>query len=114
MISGLTATLVALVIGYELNFQIKGLPNALQTCGIRLATWVLLAAGLNFFILRGVLGLDRTFEAAVMIMAVLPAPFVIPLYLQEGEQVEQEAILNVLSLGIVIALLGSMIVKLLY
>jgi predicted permease len=114
MLAGLTASLVALIIGFELNFQPGSLVKALQLCLIRLVTWVLLALAFNTFIVQGMLGLDSTFAAAVMIMAILPAPFVIPLYLREGEPMEKAVILNVLSLGILFALAGSMVVKLLY
>lgn len=114
MLAGLTAPLVALIIGYELNFQPSSISKSLQTVALRLVVWVSLALALNAFVIRAMLGLDRIFEAAVLLMAVLPAPFVIPLYLREGEQADRDYILNTLSLGIVVALAASIIIKLVY
>jgi hypothetical protein len=47
-------------------------------------------------------------------MAILPAPFVIPLYLQESSSIERGYILNTLSLGTIAALVGSVLVKMIY
>ena len=54
------------------------------------AVWVALALVFNVLVIRGVLGLDTVFEAAVMLMAILPAPFVIPLYLRQGDGEERD------------------------
>jgi hypothetical protein len=70
--------------------------------------------GFNALVMRPVLGLDRTFEAAVLLMAVLPGPFVIPLYLKEGEQDERAYIVNTLSLGTLAALAAAVLVRLAY
>ena len=114
ILAGLTTPLVALVIGYELRFQRGGLLQPLLTVLLRLAVWVTVAVAFNFIIIRQLLGLDRLFEAAVLLMALLPAPFVIPLYLQENDLAERDYILNTLSLGTVVALIGGILVRLLY
>jgi len=114
LLAGMTPILVALAIGYELSFQSKNMFKAFQTAVIRLGTWVILALVLNAVVVHGILGLDRTFEAAVMIMAILPAPFVIPLYLREGDLGDRNYIINMLSIGIIAALAGSIVVKLLF
>lgn len=114
ILAGLTTPLVALVIGYELRFQRGGLLQPFLTVLIRLGVWVVLALALNLFVIRQLLGLDRLFEAAVLLMALLPAPFVIPLYLQESDLSERDYILNTLSLGTVAALIGAIVVRMLY
>lgn len=114
ILAGLTMPLVALIIGYELSFKPGSLARPLQTVALRLVVWVALALGFNALVIRGALGLDPVFEAAVMLMAVLPAPFVIPLYLRQGEAAERDYIVNTLSLGTVAALVGVVVVRLLY
>ncbi len=114
MLAGLTTPLVALVIGYELHFQPGAFATALQTALLRLGLWVGLALAFNALVIRAVLGLDRTFEAAVMLMAVLPAPFVVPIYLKGEEREERDYILNTLSIGTVLALAGSVVVRMVY
>jgi predicted permease len=111
ILAGLTTPLVAIVIGYQLNFHAGKLIPAFQTVLLRLAVWVLLALGFNALVIRNGLGLDRTFEAAVLLMAVLPAPFVIPFYLNEDDLVERDTILNVLSIGTILALVGGILIR---
>jgi predicted permease len=114
ILAGLTTPLVALVIGYELRFQRSGLLQPFLTVFIRLVVWVALALALNHLVIRQLLGLDRLFEAAVLLMALLPAPFVIPLYLQESDLSERDYILNTLSLGTITALVGAIVVRMFY
>jgi len=114
ILAGLTMPLVAVVIGYELSFKAGSVLKPLQTVALRLGVWVLLALGFNALVIRGILGLDRVFEAAVMLMAVLPGPFVIPLYLRQGEGDERDYIVNTLSFGTIAALIGIVIVRLIY
>ncbi len=114
ILAGLTTPLVALTIGYELRFQKGRLALPLQTVVLRLVLWVGLALLFNFLVIRQSLGLDRTFEAAVLLMAILPAPFVVPFYLKAGESEERDYILNTLSLGTIVTLIGSVIIRLMY
>ena len=114
ILAGLTTPLVALTIGYELRFQKGRLALPLQTVALRLVLWVGLALLFNFLVIRQSLGLDRTFEAAVLLMAILPAPFVVPFYLKAGESEERDYILNTLSLGAIVTLIGSVIIRLMY
>jgi predicted permease len=114
ILAGLTMPLIAIVIGYELSFKAGSLVRPLQTVALRLVVWVALAVAFNALVIRGVLGLDPVFEAAVMLMAVLPAPFVIPLYLRQGEEKDRDYIVNTLSIGTVAALVGVVVVRMIY
>ncbi len=114
LLAGLTMPLVAIVIGYELSFKAGSLVQPLQTVALRLVVWVALAVGFNALVIRGILGLDPVFEAAVLMMAVMPAPFVIPLYLRQGEAKERDYIANTLSLGTVAALAGVVVVRMIF
>ena len=114
ILGGLTTPLVAMVIGYELQFQKGRMALPLQTVALRLVVWVGLALLFNALVIRQLMGLDRNFEAAVMLMAILPAPFVVPIYLRDDHKGEQDYILNVLSIGTVVALIGGAIIRLVY
>lgn len=113
LLAAMTMPLVGLVIGYELHFNRRSLGQSFLTVLLRLLVWVGLALALIHLLLRPLLGIDPLFEAAALVMAVLPAPFVIPLYLQKGAEKERDYILNTLSLGTLAALLGTVIIKLL-
>jgi hypothetical protein len=103
--------------------------------------WVVLAVAFNVIVIDGLLGLDRLFQAAVMTMAVLPPPFVIPLYLHarsrgggaavdgphglehDGEaaaggsrisEADHDYVLSTLSLGTVATLAAFLVVGVVY
>jgi len=84
LVGAMTTPLIAIVIGYSTRLRRGALGAPLRTVGVRLTIWVVLAIAFNVVVIDGLLGLDRLFQAAVMTMAVLPPPFVIPLYLHAG------------------------------
>jgi predicted permease len=114
ILAGLTTPLVAIVIGYGLNFKAGRVSAALQTVFLRLLVWVSLALLINHFIIRQWFQLDRIFEAAVLLMFILPAPFVIPLYSRSSDETDQDYILNTLSIGTLAALVGVIVIRLFY
>jgi len=113
-IAGLTTPLVAIVIGYGLNFKPGRVSAAVQTVFLRLAVWVSLALLINQFIIRQWFHLPDIFEAAVLIMFILPAPFVIPLYSRSSDEAEQDYILNTLSIGTIVSLSGVVVIRFFY
>jgi hypothetical protein len=58
---------------------------------VRLTAWVAFALVFNAVVVDGLLGLDRLFQAAIVTMAVLPPPFVVPLYLRAAARRRAEA-----------------------
>lgn len=81
LLGACTTPLIAIVIGYSTRLRPGALGRPARTVAVRLAAWVLLGVPFSVFFVEGLLGLDRLFGAAVMTMAVLPPPFVIPLYM---------------------------------
>lgn len=81
LVGAMTTPLMAIVIGYSTRLRRGSLGTPLRTVAVRMTIWVALAAAFNAIVIDGLLHLDRLFQAAVMTMAVLPPPFVIPLYL---------------------------------
>ncbi len=114
LLAGLTMPLVGLVLGFELNIQPGRLAAPLRTALLRLALWVGLGLLVNRVVIAGWLGLDAGFQAAVMLMFVMPAPFVIPLYLKDATQDEKAYILNTLTISTLLALAGVVLVRVMY
>ena len=81
-LSAMTTPLITLVIGAttRISAGALGLPRGRWPFGWRLGRARARVRGVR----RDVLGLDPLFAAAIFTMAVLPAPFVIPLYMPEG------------------------------
>jgi len=111
LLGGMTTPLVALIIGSELRLQTGGLSKPIRTTFLRLLVWV--PAGLLFSL--GVVGLlldlDRTYQAAVMTMAILPPPFVIPLFMKSASDDETVYVVNTLSLFTIVTLVAFVILS---
>jgi hypothetical protein len=105
-LSAMTTPLITLVIGATTRISAGSLGRPLRTVVVRMALWVALAFLFAAFVTNG-LGLDALFAAAIFTMAVLPAPFVIPLYMPEGADAEEhDFVTSVLSVGTVATLIA--------
>ncbi len=112
LLGACTTPLIAVVIGYSTTLRPGALSRPARTVAIRLVAWVLLAVPFVMFVVRGVLGLDPLFAAAVMTMAILPPPFVIPLYMgsRPEDQAERDYVADTLSLATVATLVAFTVV----
>jgi predicted permease len=86
LLGALTTPLIAIVIGYSTRLRQGSLGAPLGTVAVRMTAWVAFALVFNAVVIDGLLGLDRLFQAAIMTMAVLPPPFVVPLYLRAARR----------------------------
>jgi hypothetical protein len=82
LLASLTTPLIALAIGASTSLRRGTLGAPIRTVVVRMTIWVVLATLFVVLVVDGLLGLDRLFQAAVLTMAILPPPFVIPLYLR--------------------------------
>lgn len=112
LLGACTTPLIAVVIGYSTRLGRGALGRPARTVAIRLAAWVALAVPFAVFVVQGVLGLDPLFAAAVMTMAILPPPFVIPLYMgsRPEDVAERDYVADTLSLGTVVTLVAFPVV----
>lgn len=112
LLGACTTPLIAVVIGYSTRLGRGALSRPSRTVAIRLTAWVTLAIPFTAFIVRGVLGLDALFAAAVMTMAILPPPFVIPLYMgsRPEDEAERDYVADTLSLATVVTLVAFPVV----
>jgi predicted permease len=120
MLAAVTTPAIAIVIGYSTSFSAGSLLDPAKTLAVRLPIWIAAAAVFNLVVIQGWLGLDRLFAAAVMTMAVLPPPFVVPLFMARarGRDVtadpDHDYLANTLSLATIVTLVLITIVGVIY
>jgi malate permease and related proteins len=120
LLAALTTPLIALVIGASTALRRGSLAGPIRTVAVRMTIWVALALAFNVIVIERLLGLDRLFQAAVLTMAVLPPPFVLPLYLRpspEGDEIgeqERQYTVNTLSVATLATLVAIVFISLLY
>jgi len=112
LLGACTTPLIAVVIGYSTRLGRGALSRPARTVAIRLTAWVTLAVAFTVIVVQGLLGLDALFAAAVMTMAILPPPFVIPLYMgsRPADEAERDYVADTLSLATVVTLVAFPVV----
>ncbi len=120
MLAAVTTPAIAIVIGYSTSFSAGSLSDPAKTLAVRLPIWIVAAMLFNWLVIDMWLGLDRLFQAAVMTMAVLPPPFVVPLYMARArgrdvtDDPDHDYLANTLSLATVVTLVLITVVGVLY
>ncbi len=120
MLAAVTTPAIAIVIGYSTSFSAGSLSDPVRTLAVRLPIWIGLALLFNWLVIDQWLGLDRLFGAAVMTMAVLPPPFVVPLYMARArgrdvsDDPDHDYLANTLSLATVVTLVLITVVGVVY
>jgi hypothetical protein len=110
LIAALTTPLVTLIIGAEIRLERGNLSRPARTILLRYLVWIPAALALNALVVSRLLGLDTTYQAAVMTMAILPPPFVIPLFMHTAGPDEQAYVVNTLSLATVVTIIAYVFV----
>ncbi len=91
-----TAGMILIVVGYELNFEKTLVVPVIKTVLLRLAVLgVLLVMG--SMVIFTIIPFDKQLFMALLLMYALPAPFIIPLFAEAGE--DGAYISNTLSVG---------------
>ncbi len=106
LVGGLTTPLVALLVGFDLRLELRGLGRPALTLALRLLLWIPVGLVIAELLVRRWLGLDAGYAAAVMLLVVLPPPFVVPIFLPEHERAELDFAVRTLALATVVALAG--------
>jgi len=114
VMGSVTMPLVALVLGYELRLKPDNLLQPLKTIGFRLLAWVPLGLLFNALVIDRLLDLPRIYHAAVMVMFILPPPFVAPLFMRAASDQDRDYVLNSLSLAVLLTLVAVIIVRTIY
>jgi len=97
-----TSTLILIIMGYQLHVSRQLLRPVLTTMGLRLGVLAVVCAAFSG-ILFAVIPFDKGLLLALMLQYTLPAPFIIPLYADLGD--DAEYVSTTLSLGTVLAVL---------
>ena len=95
-----TSALILIVMGYQLHASRALLRPVLTTIGLRLGVLAVVCAAVSG-ILFAVIPFDKGLLLALMLQYTLPAPFIIPLYADLGD--DAEYVSTTLSLGTVLA-----------
>lgn len=86
-LSAPTACLILIVVGYELSLKVSLLRPVLTTVALRLAVMAALCAAAALVVFR-FLPFDKLTMAALLVLFSLPAPFIIPLFADVGDDAE--------------------------
>jgi predicted permease len=103
-LSNLTIPLILIIVGYGIKLDRHGFRDALLVIAVRMALLVPLALVLNSLLIRGLLNLEKPFEAALFTLFILPPPFIVPLYMRPELVEERRYINNVLTLYTVVSI----------
>ena len=97
-----TSALILIIMGYQLHVSKQLLRPVLTTMGLRLGVLAVVCAAVSG-ILFAVIPFDKGLLLALMLQYSLPAPFIIPLFADMGD--DAEYVSTTLSLGTVLAVL---------
>ncbi len=114
LVGTMTTPLVALLIGFDLRIQLRGLARPALALGLRLLFWIPVGWAIAELVVRRWLGLDAAVVPAVMLMVVLPPPFVIPIFLPEGEREELDFTVRTLALSSLVTLVAVTVVSVVF
>lgn len=109
LLSTLNVPLICLIIGYELKLDGKRILHCLVVVVSRMVISLGTALAINQFVLVNLFHLDRSFQSALFTMFILPAPFVIPVFMKSNKETEKQEVLNILSVHIVLSLIAFVI-----
>ena len=102
MIAAPTSAIVLLVVGYELNMKRELMKKVLITVVTRLAIMAVLLVAVSA-IVTGIFGYDKELEVALMVLYSLPAPFLIPMFADLGD--DSEYVSTTLSVNTVVTII---------
>jgi hypothetical protein len=112
LISQLTIPLILIVVGYQLNLHLAEFRLPLFTVVTRLVLLCALAVAIDLILFRQILHLPPEFSVALYAMFILPPPFIIPLFMKQGDRHLHEYVGNTLSLGTLATLAGYVVLVL--
>jgi predicted permease len=110
LLGSMTTPLVAIVIGYQLEFRAGALRLPLRTVATRVLIWAPFGLVMSLLLMGRWLELDPVFQAAMMTMVILPPPFVIPLFVRDADAADTDYIVNTLTLATIVTLFAYTLV----
>lgn len=98
LLAGLTGPLILLVVGHGIHLDTGHIREAVVPIAARFAVALVLAIVLPPLLIGELLEGGPLQQAALFTLLILPPPFIIPLYMREGDEAERRYVNNVLSL----------------
>jgi hypothetical protein len=102
MITGPTSAIVLVVVGYELNMEKSLMKKVFTTIALRLVIMVALLAAVSA-VITSIFGYDKDVIVALMVLYSLPAPFIIPMFADLGD--DSEYVSTTLSVNTIITMI---------
>ena len=102
--AGITIPLILIVVGYGLRFDFSQLAYTGRVILIRLAISIPAALLLNRFLIRGLMGLGKGFEAALFTLLILPPPFILTLFMDQDQKEAIHRVDSTLTLHTVVTI----------
>lgn len=97
-LTGLTVPLILIIIGYNIRFDFQLLKNGISLISVRLILILFFVILIDFFIFNKLLHLEKIFSAALFTFAILPPPFILPLFINKEQKDEVSYVNNILLL----------------
>lgn len=104
MVSSLTVPLIAITIGYGIYFERGSLKDALKTILVRKVVSIIFLLLLNSLVITRLLKMDPMYRSALTVMFLTPPPFVISIFMDQGDKKNLDYVDNTLSLETVISI----------
>ena len=108
ILASLTMPLIALSIGYGIRITKESLGSALKTIVARKVVLIVFAVVINLLIVRLALKMDRIYEMAVLLMFLMPSPFIVSIYIDDKKKNLVDYVDTTLSLDSVISIFTVM------
>lgn len=114
LIGAMTTPLVTIAIGFELQLRAGALSKPVRTIAARLLIWVPAGLAFSLLVVGRLLHLDTALQAAVLTMAILPPPFVIPIFMPNADEADVNYVVNALTLAILVTLVAYPLIPALF
>lgn len=105
LIGGLTVPLILIVVGYGIKIDKQVFAYSARVILIRLMVNIPAALLLNHFVIGGLLGLDKGFQAAFFTLLILPPPYILTLLMKQDLVAEGHSVDNTLTLHTLVTII---------
>ena len=104
MLAALTIPLILVIIGYQLRFRISGFTTPLALLAARTVLLLAFAVVMDRIVFPQMGSVPELLTPAMYTMAILPPPFIMPLFMDGASVEEQDFVSSTLSLGTLLTL----------
>lgn len=84
-LTGLTVPLILIIIGFNIRFKFQLIKEGISLIISRFVIILILTVFIDEFIFNKLLHLDNIFSAALYTFAILPPPYILPLFIKKNE-----------------------------